>query len=107
MENMPIPKPVTNAESIPAEVAASELRRPVPVDRRPRATPKSAVVNRTAESAKDLFCEARRFFRDIAERYPVQVILALGATAFVTGAALRIWRSNRYARKQFFYKWRA
>jgi hypothetical protein len=106
VENMPTPKPLTNEQSIP-EVAPTETPRPVAVERRQTPAAKFTVVNRTVERAKDLLFDARRFFRDTAEHRPLQLILALGATAFVAGAMLRIWRSNRYARKQLFYKWRA
>jgi hypothetical protein len=70
--------------------------------------PKRNAVNRGVEWMREAASAARGRVRYAAEHYPLQLIISLGAAAFVGGVALRIWRSNRYARNQnFFRKWRA
>jgi hypothetical protein len=47
-----------------------------------------------ADTARDRIYYARRRAQHLTNEYPVQTILGFGALAFVTGFALRIWRSN-------------
>ncbi len=49
------------------------------------------------ENARQKVYEARTRAEHLAHEYPIEFILGAGATAFVLGFALRIWRSSRRA----------
>jgi ElaB/YqjD/DUF883 family membrane-anchored ribosome-binding protein len=48
------------------------------------------------ESTSRNWREAVSRVRQLANEYPVYVIVGTAAVAFVAGAVLRIWRSSRY-----------
>ena len=99
----PVPEPVSEDATLdnlptprPTIVPAREL------------SPERGTLDRAVEWLRETVSMARERVQHTAEHYPLQLIMGLGAAAFVGGVALRIWRSNRYARKQsLFRKWRA
>jgi hypothetical protein len=104
----PVPEPVS-VDPVPA-VGGSPPARPTlaPVPSTRALPPEENALDRTFEWVREAVSTVRDRVRSTAEHYPLQLIVGLGAAAFLGGVALRIWRSNRYARNQnFFRKWRA
>jgi hypothetical protein len=42
----------------------------------------------------DTWDRSRRNFRYISQEHPLRIVVGVALAAFITGAALRIWRSN-------------
>jgi len=42
----------------------------------------------------DTWERSRRNFRYISQEHPLRIVVGVALAAFITGAALRIWRSN-------------
>jgi hypothetical protein len=63
-------------------------------------------VERAWGRVKELIKTAQLRVEQVADKSPGSIILGMGIAAFGVGIALRVWRSNRYARNQFFGKWR-
>jgi|SRR5579862_730677 len=102
----PVPEPTFNDTS---PSFAGQPGRPIFVGGGGTEIPKkeSNPVEKGLRWIGQVFRTAREQVQYTTEHYPLQLITGLGAGAFVGGVALRIWRSNAYARKQtIFGKWR-
>jgi hypothetical protein len=45
-------------------------------------------------TASEMLERSRRRFQYMAQERPMQIVIGVAVAAFITGAALRIWRSN-------------
>lgn len=56
---------------------------------------------------EDMLQGSRKFAKFAADHYATEIVVGVGAVAFIVGVVLRVRRSNRYGRDQIFWKWRA
>ena len=50
---------------------------------------------KTADVISNAMDRSRRQLRYVSQERPLQLVIGIAVAAFLTGAALRIWRSNR------------